>query len=566
MDTIPIRLPAKYRFKRNKIEVTNGSSPDKITHIPFELVMETTSIISSLPTALSPVCNWSTLEYTVGSPNSNFKLSDTVGLLASPVLPPNQNDRIISSSIDATVNIPSPVSIISSPVKRGPSEDEVGVEYKRLKLSNVSFIESKEPLSHAETLSTNTSYSDSVTEKNCSLFHRNGEDLDSNKILKVKVAGSGSCQLDQDSNMGSDKVIHSTKVNYTCPITIEADLKLPKALAEDSGSDLCHDVSKNRAIDLIKWAVLHNPYFREHYQPTQVLGWGGCGVVLSAHHHLNNIEVAIKIVYKGENSKSSEADILQCLNHSNIIHYIDHFEDEKAFYIVMEKFGKFWKPNNQRDEEVINIQKDLSGQYLQLPLSQGNSSSLLEYISKQLSHKVPSQLVKPMFKQLAAGLQYLHSKKIVHADIKEENILVGVYEGSYTAKYCDFGHSYIASDDNPGMRLYGTRVITAPELLPHLLAEKTQKECQEHRQVGFAQDIWALGIVLYCMIHGDIPPENTAYIQGNLDFDGCRYYPTSYDNIDDENCSDLLKRMLTIDPINRATADEIMNHVWLTCE
>ncbi|KAI8894152.1 hypothetical protein BC833DRAFT_624213 [Globomyces pollinis-pini] len=72
---------------------------------------------------------------------------------------------------------------------------------------------------------------------------------------------------------------------------------------------------------------------------------------------------------------------------------------------------------------------------------------------------------------LRIGLQYLHSKKIVHADIKEENILMAVHSGSHIPKYCDFSHSFVANDDVARMRYYGTTALTAPELIPHLLAE-----------------------------------------------------------------------------------------------
>ncbi|KAI8893211.1 hypothetical protein BC833DRAFT_625105 [Globomyces pollinis-pini] len=66
------------------------------------------------------------------------------------------------------------------------------------------------------------------------------------------------------------------------------------------------------------------------------------------------------------------------------------------------------------------------------------------------------------------------------------------------------------------------------------------------------------------MIHGDVPPENAEYIEGTNDVSGCRYYPTNYDQIDDQDCCDLLKKMLTIDPHERATAEDIMNHIWIT--
>ncbi|KAI8897086.1 kinase-like domain-containing protein, partial [Globomyces pollinis-pini] len=110
---------------------------------------------------------------------------------------------------------------------------------------------------------------------------------------------------------------------------------------------------------------------------------------------------------------------------------------------------------------------------------------------------------KPLFKQMAKAVAHLHSRKIVHGDIKEENILIGTKSGRLVAKLCDFGHSFKIFDSQPKMKLYGTKVVTSPELL--LNSNKSDSEVQKY--TGFAQDIWALGIVLYTMLHGNIPPE-----------------------------------------------------------
>ncbi len=91
--------------------------------------------------------------------------------------------------------------------------------------------------------------------------------------------------------------------------------------------------------------------------------------------------------------------------------------------------------------------------------------------------------------QTASGVQYLHSRKIVHRDIKPENILL---DESFNIKICDFGWSCYLEDDQVRTTVCGTYEYMPPEIVNEKF--HTNKV-----------DIWALGILLYEMIHGRAP-------------------------------------------------------------
>ena len=102
-------------------------------------------------------------------------------------------------------------------------------------------------------------------------------------------------------------------------------------------------------------------------------------------------EVAIKRIFTNEIDEfKSEVQIMAKTNHPNLVQYLGHFEGKLEHWIVME-----FIPN-------------------------GDLSSLLD--------RNPDGLVPPMALQLARdileGLSYLHSQKIIHRDIKPQNILL----------------------------------------------------------------------------------------------------------------------------------------------
>ncbi|KAG9103008.1 hypothetical protein FRC06_000503 [Ceratobasidium sp. 370] len=105
-----------------------------------------------------------------------------------------------------------------------------------------------------------------------------------------------------------------------------------------------------------------------------------------------------------------------------------------------------------------------------------------------------------MLLQLTAGIAYMHSNDIVHADLKPDNVLVGP-QGQI--KISDFGLSRIIKNIDPTSNKahYGAEAYMAPELCNDELATKT-----------LFSDIWAFGIVAFQLLEHDVSVEPYSYV------------------------------------------------------
>ncbi|ETW05355.1 CAMK/CAMK1 protein kinase [Aphanomyces invadans] len=165
------------------------------------------------------------------------------------------------------------------------------------------------------------------------------------------------------------------------------------------------------------------------------------------------------------------------------------------------------------------------------------------------------QHARTMTRELAQTLIDLHAKRLVHGDVKPENILLESANDSARMILIDFGLSFRASEGRHPWDGSGTVAYAAPEV-------QTQSS-----DITTAIDMWALGVVLFIVLGGyhpfDAKSELTdanvrlAILRGEFDFDHASWGGVS------EDAKDLIRRLIVVDPAARLTAADVLKHPWL---
>lgn len=173
-------------------------------------------------------------------------------------------------------------------------------------------------------------------------------------------------------------------------------------------------------------------------------------------------------------------------------------------------------------------------------------NSLFFYIHSQKG--LPENLALRFLYQTALALQYLHGRGIVHRDIKPENILLFK---DFTVKICDFGWSCQMSAGSTLRRsVCGTYEYMSPEVLSR----------SAH---SFETDVWALGILLYEMLHGAPPYRATSLAQMRQE---TQSRPIVFSSSISPLTLDLLSRMLQPDQRFRLSIRQILAHPALASQ
>ncbi|KAL0271568.1 UNVERIFIED_CONTAM: hypothetical protein PYX00_008624 [Menopon gallinae] len=210
---------------------------------------------------------------------------------------------------------------------------------------------------------------------------------------------------------------------------------------------------------------------------------------------------------------------------------------------VLPKLLKLKHPNIMRMKEVFETETSI-----QLIVEYVSGPEIFEKIVEkgQFSEQDAAQTVRDILK----ALKYLHGEGVVHGDIKPENLLYENDLEESKLKLDDFGLSQLSLDKDLMVNsLYGSGRYCAPEVLLG-------------KEPGYPSDLWGLGVIMFIMLCGYEPfwdedgeaatCENI--IQGDLS-------ALNWDDVSD-SARDLVTKLLSVDPANRPTADEALNHPW----
>jgi len=255
------------------------------------------------------------------------------------------------------------------------------------------------------------------------------------------------------------------------------------------------------------------------YELGVTLGQGAFGKVKLGTNIFSGEKVAIKIICHSANRQPKEIqqlerekNILLKLNHPNIVNLNKVVEDpaRNKSYMIFE--------------------------YV-------NGGELFDYI---VNHGRLSEVdARKFMRQIISAVEYCHSLLIIHRDLKPENLLL---DDQLNIKITDFGLSNIMEPGKRFKTFCGSLHYASPEIL------------RGKEYLGPGVDIWAMGIILYCLVVGRQPWDGAnaeELISAILD-EGLEIP----DSISDD-CVNLILAMLRVKEDDRIPISQMRHHRWI---
>ena len=223
---------------------------------------------------------------------------------------------------------------------------------------------------------------------------------------------------------------------------------------------------------------------------------------------------------KEENEISDEIKVLRSLDHPNIIKIFEFFSSKDSYTIVTE-----FCSGGDLFQEIVD----------KGPFEEKYCAFVLY--------------------QILSAINHCHANHIIHRDLKPENVLIVDKDKNDfpRIKICDFGTSQIFEKGKAQRKTLGSPYYLAPEIYGKNYNEKC--------------DLWSCGIILYILLSARPPfggEEDEEIIEsvqsGRYDLESPPFNNLSY------NCLDLLKKLLTIEPNQRISAQEALEHKWFKAQ
>ncbi|XP_012271025.1 uncharacterized protein LOC105694698 [Orussus abietinus] len=260
----------------------------------------------------------------------------------------------------------------------------------------------------------------------------------------------------------------------------------------------------------------HKRKLKQRFDIIKKLGQGTYGKVQLGINKETGQEVAIKTIKKCKVETEAdlvrirrEIQIMSSVQHPNIIHIYEVFENKEKMVLVMEYAA---------------------------------GGELYDYLRKR---KVLSEKeARRIFRQIAIAVYYCHKHKICHRDLKLENILL---DQVGNAKIADFGLSNVFDEQRLLDTFCGSPLYASPEIV---------KGTPYH---GPEVDCWSLGVLLYTLVYGAMPFDGSNFKRLVKQISQSDYFEPQKPS----PASPLIKDMLTVCPKKRSDIEKICTHWWV---
>uniref|UniRef100_A0A3P9JQM4 Myosin light chain kinase, smooth muscle n=1 Tax=Oryzias latipes TaxID=8090 RepID=A0A3P9JQM4_ORYLA len=258
----------------------------------------------------------------------------------------------------------------------------------------------------------------------------------------------------------------------------------------------------------------------DHYILQEKLGMGKFGLVFKLTHKETGHVCAGKF-YKGRRAAEREAarreiELMNHLHHPKLVQCLAAYDHKPEMVMVMELI-----PGGELFERIV----DDNFEHTEL--------ASVRYMQ-----------------QILEGVAYIHQQKIVHLDLKPENI-VCVDTNGHSIKIIDFGLASKIDDKTPLKVMHGTPEFVAPEVI-------------NYEPVHLATDMWSVGVICYILLSGESP------FQGESDAETLALVTSAQWEFDEESFSDIteeakhfISSLLVKVPRRRMSCEEALAHPWI---
>ena len=254
----------------------------------------------------------------------------------------------------------------------------------------------------------------------------------------------------------------------------------------------------------------------------------GCfSKVYKVYHELTGQYRALKVIKKktinlqdGDRLFLKEIEVLAQIEHPNIIRIFEYFDVEDSYFVIVELAGGY---------ELMDVIKEL------------------DYFTEKQA--------KLIMEQLFSCVSFIHSKGILHRDLKLDNIMTENKNlREINIKLIDFGSAYCISKTDITKKLklkIGSPFYMAPEVI--------------NGNYDIRCDNWSLGVIMFILLTGEPPffgksvSETFQLVQKGI-FDTSK---PQWKNLS-ENAKDLISKFLIIDINKRITVQQALKHPWIT--
>uniref|UniRef100_A0A0K2VA38 Protein kinase domain-containing protein n=2 Tax=Lepeophtheirus salmonis TaxID=72036 RepID=A0A0K2VA38_LEPSM len=200
---------------------------------------------------------------------------------------------------------------------------------------------------------------------------------------------------------------------------------------------------------------------------------------------------------------------MSSVQHPNIIHIYEVFENKEKMVLVMEM---------------------------------ANGGELYDFLSDKKC--LAEHEARRIFRQIATAVFYCHKHKICHRDLKLENILL---DENGSAKIADFGLSNVFGGESLLNTFCGSPLYASPEIVKGSPYEGPEVDC------------WSLGVLLYTLVYGAMPFDGSNFKRLVRQITTGDYYEPK----EASRASSLIRSMLTVQPEMRAKVEDICAHWWV---